>query len=387
VPLFWTFVSDLDLNSKLAATVPDMLVTETSPGNSRDVKAAAPGRVYVFDPLNDARWEHFLELDQRSSVFHTKAWLTALNRTYKYQPVGYTFARPGEPFRNALVFCRVKSWLTGKRLVSVPFSDHCEPLVDSAGQLHSLLAPAQQELREGKLKYIDIRPFSSMFGEGTDHAETYFLHLLDLRPSLDELYKKLHGDSIRRKIQRAERENLTLEVGSSESMLAEFYNLHVITRQRQELPPHPLAWFRNVLAGLGEDAKIRIAKKDGKAIASIFTIAHKQKMVYKYGCSDAHSHNLGGMQFLFWNLIRHSKEHGFVELDFGRSECTNTGLVTFKDRWGGKRQLITYVRYPSRLTTPDEHSSAIMNLGKKVFARCPQSILRVAGNLLYPHVG
>ena len=342
---------------------------------------------YSFDPLNDPRWSLFLASEPRSSAFHSTAWLTALNRTYKFEPVGFTTAVPGKALQNGVVFCRVKSWLTGKRLVSLPFSDHCEPLVDDVEQLNTLLVPAQKELQEEKIKYIDIRPLSLSFSEGLTDAESYFLHVLDLRPTLDELYKKLHGDSIRRKIQRAEREGLTLEVGSSETLLAEFYNLHVITRQRQELPPHPLAWFRNVLACLGEDAQLRVAKKNGLAIASIFTVAHKQKMVYKYGCSDAHSHNLGGMQFLFWGLIRHAKEHGFMELDFGRSECDNTGLVTFKDRWGTKKKLITYLRYPQRAPSSGQGPSSLMNLGKKVFARCPQSILRVAGDLLYPHVG
>jgi CelD/BcsL family acetyltransferase involved in cellulose biosynthesis len=300
--------------------------------------------VFQLNPLADPRWSEMTTKHSITSVFHSVEWLSALQKTYGYEPLAYTSTPPGAPLSNGVVFCRVKSWLTGHRLVSLPFSDHCEPLVDGVDQLHELLTPALQELKDGKIKYVDIRPLSLSSSETTGGAESYFLHLLDLRPTLDELYKKLHGDSIRRKIQRAEREKLTLEAGSSEKILQEFYNLHVITRQRQQLPPHPLKWFRNVLACLGADAQIRIARKDGSAIASIFTLSHKQKMVYKYGCSDAHSHNLGGMQFLFWDLIRHSKEHGFVELDFGRSECTNTGLVTFKDRWGTKRQLITYLR-------------------------------------------
>ncbi len=350
-------------------------------------KMITPVIAHSFDPLSDPRWDAFVASELRSSAFHSKDWLQALNRTYQYEPVGFTTAAPGEALRNAIVFCRVSSWLTGKRLVSLPFSDHCEPLVDDNEQLQTLLQPALQELREQKIKYIDIRPLSSKYAEGSENAESYFLHVLDLQPSLDELYKKLHGDSIRRKIQRAEREKLVLEVGASETMLAEFYHLHVITRQRQEVPPHPLRWFRNVLASLGPQAQIRIARKDGAAIASIFTVAHKQKMIYKYGCSDAHSHNLGGMQFLFWSLIRHCKENGFVALDFGRSECDNTGLVTFKDRWGTKRQLISYLRYPPRPPASQQAPSGVRKLSKQVFARCPESLLRLAGNLLYPHVG
>ena len=70
--------------------------------------------------------------------------MQALKQTYHYEPVGYTQAAPGEEFSSALVFCRVKSWLTGQRLVSMPFSDHCEPLVDSATELQALLKPAQE---------------------------------------------------------------------------------------------------------------------------------------------------------------------------------------------------------------------------------------------------
>ena len=345
------------------------------------------GQVFSLDPLLDNRWSEFAASHPSASVFHSVGWLNALNKTYGYEPLVYTNSPKDAPLTNGLIFCRIKSWLTGRRLVSLPFSDHCEPLVDSVEELNELLAPALQELREGKIKYIDVRPLSLSFAGATDGADSYFLHLLDLRPTLDELYKKLYGDSIRRTIQRAEREKLTLEVGTSETLLREFYDLHIITRQRQQLPPHPLKWFRNVLMCLGKHAQIRVAKKNGNAIASIFTVSHKQKMVYKYGCSDAHSHNLGGMQFLFWDLIRDSNERGFVELDFGRSECTNTGLVTFKDRWGTKRQLITYLRYPHQVHSTEPGPSAMMKLGQQVFSHCPHSVLRLAGNLLYPHVG
>jgi CelD/BcsL family acetyltransferase involved in cellulose biosynthesis len=341
---------------------------------------------HQLNPLTDARWSQLLERDERSSVFHSVNWLRALQKTYGYEPLAFSTAAPGAELTNALVFARVKSWLTGKRLVSLPFSDHCEPLVENLEQLNNLLEPAKKELSAGAIKYIDVRPLSLAFGQSLSD-ETFFIHLLDLRPTLDELYKKLHGDSIRRKIQRAEREKLTLDVGSSEALLQEFYDLHVITRQRQEAPPHPLVWFRNVLACLGEAAQIRVARKDGKAIAAIFTLAHKNKMVYKYGCSDAHSHNQGGMQFLFWSLIRYCKENGFVELDFGRSECANAGLVTFKDRWGAKRQPLVYLRYPERAGNSGQKSSSAVMLGKKLFARFPQSALRIVGNLLYPHVG
>ena len=83
-----------------------------------------------IEPLKDLRWEPFLARHPRASVFHSSAWLAALHRTYGFQPIAYTTSSAGEDLENAMVFCRVESWLTGRRLVSLPFSDHCEPLVD-----------------------------------------------------------------------------------------------------------------------------------------------------------------------------------------------------------------------------------------------------------------
>src|SRR5262245_7651781 len=198
-------------------------------------------RIHLLDPLTDPRWAGFLEGHRRTSVFHTSAWLGALRETYRYQPVAYTTSAPGETLRNALLFCRVESWITGRRLVSLPFSDHCEPLVGDVGEFRLLLAAPQEELHEGKWKYLDVRPLTSAFSHSVDQrpAESgpYCIHRLNLQPALPDLYRRLHVDSIRRKIERGRRENLTLESGNSKTLLEDFYRLHVITRRRQSLPP------------------------------------------------------------------------------------------------------------------------------------------------------
>ena len=100
--------------------------------------------VYTLNPLLDSRWEDFAETHPRASIFHTPGWLEALRRTYGYEPIVYTTSAPGTPLANGIVFCRVRSWLTGDRMVSLPFTDHCEPLVEGPEErivlgLHDLL--------------------------------------------------------------------------------------------------------------------------------------------------------------------------------------------------------------------------------------------------------
>ena len=345
-------------------------------------------RVYEIDPLQDPRWPEFLERYDSATLFHTREWLDALQRTYGYRASALTMSAPGERLTTGLVFCRIQSWLTGRRLVSLPFSDHCSPLIDSEEEFGCLLSGLQGEADHGREKYLEIRFIAGNPGTPTGLAwsATYCLHRLDLRPSLHELFRALHGDCIRRKIARAEREKVTYEEGTSEKLLHQFYQLAVLTRRRQRIPPQPLSWFRNLIACLGERVKLRLAYHQDQPAAGILTIRCKSTMTYKYGCSDARFHKLGCMQLLMWKAIQEAKEHGLAELDLGRTDWSQDGLLAYKDRWGAARSTLLYLRQPApKLHRPTQDIP--MRIAKQVFAWAPDSCLTAAGSILYRHIG
>lgn len=359
----------------------DALV-EPMPGNSE---------VCVLDPLRDSRWMAFLARHPSASVFHTAAWLQALRRTYGYRPLVYTTTRPGMPLSNGVVFCKVDSWLTGTRLVSLPFSDHCQPLADDPRDLPIIFAGLQERFRNQSWKYMEVRPLSSQADEydwtgqfGSN--ESYCLHTLDLRPNEDVLFRNFHKSCIQRKIQRAEREGLKCEAGRSEAILKKFYSMLLLTRRRHQLPPQPMSWFRNLIRSLGDKAEILIALKDSQPVAGILTLSFKQSLVYKYGCSDARFHNLGGTLLVLWNALQNGKKNGAVEFDLGRSELDNPGLIAFKGHWGAQRFPLTYYRYPSNHFAQAD-SDWRTRIAKQAFSRMPDSLLAATGRLLYRHIG
>jgi len=342
--------------------------------------------VHNFDPLIDQRWPGFLDRCAEASVFHTRAWLDALRRTYGYQPLVLTTNAPGDELTNAIVFCRVQSWLTGNRLVSLPFSDHCEPL-GPENELQQLFASINSLQRKDGYKYVELRPLDRQIGTASKTGQSFCFHDLDLRPNQDDLFRSFHKDCVQRKIKRAERESLAYEDGRSDALLEKFFGLMVQTRRRLLLPPQPISWFRNLIACLGEDLKIRVASKDGEAVASILTLRHEKGLVYKYGCSNKASSNMGGMHLLFWKSIQEAKAAGIEHFDFGRSDWDNPGLLDFKDRWGAQRTTLTYVRYPESLTTKASGEGWKVKIAKQTFARLPDSWLIPAGELLYRHIG
>ena len=354
------------------------------PRRSRGVRLP----VYEIDPQQDPRWATLVESHPRSSVFHTPQWLEALRRTYGYTPRAFTTNPAGTALTNGIVFCQIDSWLTGQRLVSLPFSDHCEPLVLNSDDLYTVLAGVLKKTA-GKLGYTEIRPRFSIELDA-QYAfrpySRYYLHVLELHPDLRELHSRLHKHSMQRKIRRAQREQVVTEQGRSEAILKDFYGLLILTRRRHRLPPQPLAWFRNLVACFGDRLIIRVARVHGRPIASILTLRHKQTMVYKYGCSEARFHNLGGMPLLFWQAIQQAKSEQLREFDLGRSESSNAGLIRFKDHLGASKTSLTYCRSSGRL---NKIAGDILqrSVAQKLLLHLPNSLFRLAGEIFYRHAG
>lgn len=343
---------------------------------------------HVLDPLRDARWPGLVERHPTASVFHSRGWLRALQMTYGYEPLAVTTSGPTEPLTNALLFCLIRSWLTGDRLVSLPFSDHCEPLVTQRQEFSDLTACIEDMRKAQGWKYVEIRCADSalQFNGTFSRSTTYCLHRLNLRPDLDMLYRGFHKDCIQRKIRRAEREKLSYEVGEDKSLIDRLYQLLQLTRARHRLPPQPIEWFHNLVVCLRPNIRIRIASQAERPVAGILTVSQGRRLVYKYGASDATRNHLGGMAMLLWEAIKEAKQSGFESLDLGRSDKDTPGLIAFKDRWAAERTELTTWRTPT-VAGSLLRERLVMQYAKDVFGRLPSPVQSFAGRLFYRHVG
>jgi len=348
--------------------------------------------VFTVYPLTDARWDELVRKHRCAGVFHSSGWLSALQRTYGYESVAFTTSPPSEPLKNGLVFCKVRSWITGRRLVSLPFSDHCELLADSAVDQEELLAYACERVAQDGFAHVELRPITT--GEAAwstlrslQPFRTFCLHRVQLDASLDTLFRNLHRNCIQRKIRRAEREGLVYINGRSESLLSKFYDLQLRTRRRHCLPPQPLRWFRNLVESMGDNLTIRLVSKNNSPVAAILTLSHKTTVTYKYGCSDERFHSLGGTPFLFWKAIQESKTQGMHELDLGRSDSNRAGLVEFKDRLGAVKTMLTYWRYPSIRTAEAVRAPWRLRAARGLFFCIPDAVFAASGRFLYRHIG
>jgi hypothetical protein len=356
-----------------------------------NVQRGSSSGCYQLDPLRDPRWSEFVERHPKASVFHTVGWLNGLRRTYGYEPVAFTTSPPTSALKNGLVFCRVESWLTGRRLVSLPFSDHCEPLCDSTEELNYLIRCLQTAVKHQNWRYVEVRSINGNVGEVSDAngfqpSARYFLHILDLRSDLNEVFRSLDKDSVRRRIQRAERAGLVERCGKSDELLKEFYGLFIGTRSRHHLPPSPYDWFRNLIQCQGKALEIRLAYKDKIPISAILTLQFRDVVYYKYGCSEVQFNKFGATPWLLWRAITAAKSDGANEFDMGRTQEDEEGLLAFKNHWVPQPKQLVYRRFPDT-SSLDSADGWKLKAARRAFSCMPHRLLTIIGKMIYRHIG
>lgn len=340
---------------------------------------------YQLDPLLDPRWTNLVERSPMSSIFHCRAWLHALQRTYGYEPVVFTTTPPGQPLRDGWVFCRINSWMTGRRLVSLPFSDHCAPLAAGV-EPATLLLDALKDSANQQGRYIEVRsPVDIPMPGGYEKSASFEWQVIDLRPELDVVFNRLHRSHTRRSIKKAARVGVTIARGNSAGLLDEFYALHTMTRVRHGQPVQPARWFEALAGAFGDGLCVYMAMVSGRPIAAILTLRYGCSFVYKYGGSDVAYNRLAATPALFWEAIKDGKAAGCPELDLGRSDADDAGLIAFKDHLGARRTTLNYYRL-SAIPRNVRHSKWSRVL-QQVYRGAPRSVQLRVGSGLYRHFG
>src|SRR6266540_5852058 len=82
-----------------------------------------------LNPLETPGWDNLVLTHPEASFFHSASWAAVLRDTYGHRP-HYFCAMKGERLAATLPVMEVNSTLTGRRGVSLPFTDECLCLSD-----------------------------------------------------------------------------------------------------------------------------------------------------------------------------------------------------------------------------------------------------------------
>jgi hypothetical protein len=342
-------------------------------------------RVEFVNPLCDPDWDRLVSSHPDVNFFHTAAWAKVLCKTYHHQPLYLHFSQRGESAA-VIPLMEVRSPITGRRGVCLPFSDFCGPLLfDGCGS--ELVMNKMSELaRERTWKYFEVRGGRTL-QVSAPSAMVFYGHKLDLRSGAEELHGRL-SSSTRGAIRKAERSELKVKVSSTREAILEFYRLHVQTRRRHGVPPQSVSFFLNIHENIIEPGLgfVVLAYLGSRPVAAAVFFHFGKKAVYKYAASDEKLQEFRGNNLVMWEGIKFLAQINTETLHLGRTSIDNNGLRQFKLSWGGEERMIEYFRYDpvkGEWTTARGHASGFH---KKIFARLPLALNRLVGAILYPHL-
>jgi hypothetical protein len=340
----------------------------------------------IINPLNYPNWDNMVLSTDNYSFFHTSHWARVLSESYGYQPLYFVKIVDGK-LNMLFPFMEIKSILTGKRGVSLPFTDYCEPIIPQKTNFQDAMCYLIEYAKKAGWKYMEMRANGSLFN-GTPPSSFYYGHILDLSQGIERIFPNLR-DSTRRNIRKAEREGIKVTIGNSLEYVSEFFRLNCLTRKTHGLPPQPFSFFKSIHAHVisCNHGIIVLSSHKGTFVSGAVYFHFGEKAFYKYGASDRGYQSLRPNNLVMWEAIKHYAQKGYKALCFGRTEPENSGLRQFKTGWNTKEHIISYYKYNLSTESFVEISSKEKGLHNIIFSHMPLPLLKMSGALLYKHMG
>jgi FemAB-related protein (PEP-CTERM system-associated) len=283
--------------------------------------------------IDSNQWNNATEQSDSSKIYHLYQWGNLLEKTCKHK-LFYLFKDSG-----VLPLALVKSYIFGDRLISLPFADYGGPCGCRSESLVELISKADKLARELNVEFLEIRSpdekYFSIFQQmGFTRRDDYFTYILPLDRKVDELWKII-GNDYRRKINKAEKNNITINPASNEDDVKKFFCLYLETMKKLGSPPQPYQFFYDMWKMLYPKHLIMpLLVHKNECIAGGIFFLHKGTIHYAYGCSSKKYLNLAATNLMMWWIIKWGAENNHSSLDFGRTRA-DSGHDQFKRHWGG----------------------------------------------------
>ena len=342
-------------------------------------------RVDIVNPLELPAWDKWVQTFERYSVFHSRSWAQTLADSYGYTPSYLVMYGNETPLALWPMFDTRSVW-KGRKGVSLPFSDFCEPLIAADQYYQDMFEGMNVMARKLGWKAVELRGGHRFFPNAPT-AAVYNFHILPLSQQEDEMYRQLRSSN-KRNIKKAQKARVEISVNTSFESVEDFYTLNCLTRKHHGLPPQPFKFFKNIFRYLisKNQGLVVLAHHEQKLIAGAVFLNFGNCATYKYGASHRNSLALRPNNLIMWEAIKWYGRRGFKEFDLGRSEPDNRGLNQFKNGWGATVHQIAYYRYDPERQTFTEGNGALPSYVNEILRKMPIPVLRLIGTLAYPHM-
>jgi hypothetical protein len=341
-------------------------------------RGAAGVRAELVDPLVDGRWESFVAATPQAGVFHHRAWLALVSRTYRFPMTACCVVDAAGTIRAGAPLACVTGGLRRARLTSVPLAHECAPLPapEHDPALAAKLVEAVDELRRSLRMPAELR--GPVAGHPSAHVSARgHAHRILLEPDPEAVLRRSgRRTQILEDARRARRNGLVLERRTDARALAEFYRLRLGARRRSGLPTEPRRFILGLAhlfdRGLGS---VMLLRDGRRTVAGAILLCFNGRLVCGYVAADraapARCDDLLVLEAIRWGC-----QAGMRMLDLGRTASSDVGRREFNLSWGADESVLDYHQLRDE---PPPHQRASGAWTRPLIRRSPSIVGRVLG--------
>lgn len=350
----------------------------------------------VEDYSDATSWDGFVQSIGESRFCQLYGYAQAA-ATYGYGSRHIAFLKDDQILA-ALPASKTASLFFGRKLVSQPFSEYGGMLLSpeaTGSDVEEVFALTREFLAQVQLPVLELHSAASLSPES---RETHLVRanlrrnaVLDLSPSLDDLWSKVLSRQVRKAVRKAESSDLHVwQECNPTAIKNRFYPLYLQSMKRLGVPPHSVQYFLRCCSGLGDRMAIFWAAKDSRPIAALLGFRCGDRVNITTTASDEAFWEYRPNDLLHWSYIRWAKEEDARYFDFG--SVRYDGQVQFKKKWGCSFDEDSYYFLSSAdsgrsKTRSFETSGSTMKSFSKLWSRCvPSFVGRAIGPTLRKHL-
>ena len=298
-----------------------------------------PVEIKALDSTTFDVWDDYVEKAPAATFFHRAGWSTVLQRAFGHK-TQFLYAEQNGDIVGILPLAEVKSLLFGHSLSSLPFCVYggiVAETEDAAAALRKAACELADRLRVGALELRNYHPSDS----GWPVKELYFTFRKAIEPD-DEANLKAIPNRQRAMIRKGIGEGLQSDWDPGTERLYRVYSESVRNLGTPVFSAKYLRILREVFA---DDCSVLMITQEGQDVAGVMSFYFRDEVLPYYGGSTAEARTIKGVNhFMYWELMRRSREQGVRLFDFGRSKA-DTGPFSFKKNFGFKPQPLPYEYY------------------------------------------
>ncbi|HEX6818324.1 MAG TPA: GNAT family N-acetyltransferase [Ktedonobacterales bacterium] len=321
------------------------------------------------------------------------AWLELIGSLYGYDIVHLVSQPTNGQVRGYLPVAVIKTALTGKRVVGLPFTDYSPVIAADAAATNDLVDQAIHLARLEGARYLELRAGpNETLAERADltKSDLYVRYVLPLDKDPDKLLARARP-RMRSQVRKAERDGVSVRWGLERRDIDTFYQLHLQTRSgKHGMPAQPRRYFTGMWDDFAASGHVRLALAEykGRCIAAAILLIAGGTVSSSYVATDQRYLELNATRAAEWAAIEWACANGYTLWDFGRTARESEGLKQYKRAWGATELDLPYFYSPdvAGLAATSETSRKYALL-TACWRKLPLSVAEPLGGRLYRHLG